>query len=91
MRSSGIARIASTILVGTLVCIGSICSANAQGAIDPRTGEFYPGTGGGGLINPRTGEVYPGTAGGWINPGTGEFYPRTGGERIDPNTGAPEQ
>lgn len=29
-----------------------------DGAINPRTGEFYPGVAGG-AINPRTGEFYP--------------------------------
>jgi len=49
------------------------------GAINPETGEYYPGTGNGGAINPETGEYYPGTGnGGAINPETGEYYPGTG-------------
>lgn len=47
-----------------------------KGAMDPRTGEFYPPQGEG-IINPRTGEYYPPIRGeGFINPKTGEFYPR---------------
>ena len=29
------------------------------GAVNPETGEYYPGTGSGGAINPETGEYYP--------------------------------
>jgi hypothetical protein len=47
-----------------------------KGAMNPRTGEFYPPQGEG-IINPRTGEYYPPIRGeGYINPKTGEFYPR---------------
>jgi len=47
-----------------------------KGAIDPRTGKFYPPQGEG-IINPSTGEYYPPIRGeGFINPKTGEFYPR---------------
>jgi hypothetical protein len=42
----------------------------AREAINPQTGEFYPGIGAGGSINPQTGQIYPGT-GGNINPNTG--------------------
>ncbi len=50
--------------------------AGNKGAINPRTGEFYPPQGEG-IINPRTGEYYPPVRGeGFINPKTGEFYPR---------------
>jgi hypothetical protein len=45
-----------------------------KGAIDPKTGTYYPGAGNG-LINPKTGEFYPKAGNGYINPRTGEFYP----------------
>jgi len=45
------------------------------GAINTRTGEFYPGVAGG-IINPRTGEFYPDVGGGYIKPSTGEFIPK---------------
>jgi hypothetical protein len=45
------------------------------GAINPRTGEFYPGVADG-IINPRTGEFYPDVGGGYIKPRTGEFIPK---------------
>lgn len=45
-----------------------------KGVLNPRTGEFYPGTTGG-VINPRTGEVLPKVGGGYISPKTGEFIP----------------
>ncbi len=49
---------------------------SGRGAINPRTGEFYPPQGSG-IINPRTGEYYPPLDGkGYFNPRTGEFYPR---------------
>jgi hypothetical protein len=45
-----------------------------RGAINPRTGEFYPGTNGG-VINPQTGVVLPKVGGGYLNPQTGEVIP----------------
>ncbi len=46
-----------------------------RGAVNPRTGEFYPPQGRG-IINPRTGEYYPPANGnGYFNPRTGEYYP----------------
>jgi hypothetical protein len=90
MKNNGMTWIASTIFMGVVVYTGQLYSANAQDAINPQTGEIYPGTGAGGSINPGTGEYYPGTGGrGSINPGTGEYYPGTGGN-INPNTGMPD-
>jgi hypothetical protein len=45
------------------------------GAIDVRTGEFYPGVAGG-IINPRTGEFMPDVGGGFIDPKSGRFIPK---------------
>jgi hypothetical protein len=45
------------------------------GAINTRTGEFYPGVAGG-IINPRTGEFMPEVGGGYIKSRTGEFVPK---------------
>jgi hypothetical protein len=45
-----------------------------QGAINPRTGEYYPPSGKG-AINPKTGEYYPPSGQGVINPRTGAYYP----------------
>ncbi|HET6490899.1 MAG TPA: hypothetical protein VFG28_14190 [Syntrophales bacterium] len=45
-----------------------------RGALNPKTGEFYPSHGEG-VINPRTGEFYPPSGTGYFNPRTGEFYP----------------
>jgi len=45
-----------------------------RGALNPKTGEFYPSHGEG-VINPRTGEFYPPSGSGYINPRTGEYYP----------------
>jgi hypothetical protein len=45
-----------------------------KGVVNPRTGEFYPGTIGG-VVNPQTGEVLPKVEGGYINPKTGELLP----------------
>ena len=45
-----------------------------QGAINPRTGEYYPPSGKG-AIDPRTGEYYPQNGQGFINPRTGAYYP----------------
>jgi hypothetical protein len=45
-----------------------------KGIINPRTGEFYPGTFGG-VLNPQTGVLFPKVDGGYINPQTGEFLP----------------
>ncbi len=46
-----------------------------QGVINPRTGEFYPGTYGG-VVDPSTGVVLPKVDGGYVNPQTGEVIPR---------------
>jgi hypothetical protein len=46
-----------------------------KGVINPRTGEFYPGTEGG-VINPQTGVVLPKVGGGYLNPQTGEVIPQ---------------
>jgi hypothetical protein len=45
-----------------------------RGALNPRTGEFYPAHGEG-VINPRTGEFYPPSGSGYMNPRTGEYFP----------------
>ena len=45
------------------------------GAIDTRTGEFYPAVPGG-IINPRTGQFMPDVGGGYIDPRTGRFIPK---------------
>jgi hypothetical protein len=45
-----------------------------KGAINPRTGEFYPGAFGG-VINPRRGVFLPKVHGGYYNPETGETIP----------------
>jgi hypothetical protein len=45
-----------------------------RGAINPRTGEYYPSVPGG-VINPKSGEILPKVNGGYINPQTGEFIP----------------
>lgn len=45
-----------------------------KGIINPRTGEFYPGTFGG-VLNPQTGVLLPKVDGGYVNPQTGEFLP----------------
>jgi hypothetical protein len=45
-----------------------------QGAMNPRTGEYYPPSGKG-AVNPRTGEYYPPSGQGVINPRTGAYYP----------------
>jgi len=49
-------------------------SVPEKGVINPRTGEFYPGTMGG-VVNPKTGDVLPKVEGGYVNPKTGEFLP----------------
>ncbi len=46
----------------------------SRGALNPKTGEFYPSHGEG-VINPRAGEYYPPSGTGYINPRTGDFYP----------------
>jgi len=48
--------------------------APEKGVVNPRTGEFYPGTIGG-VVHPKTGEVLPKVEGGYVNPKTGEFLP----------------
>jgi hypothetical protein len=45
-----------------------------KGTINPRTGDFYPGTIGG-VVNPKSGEVLPKVEGGYINPKTGDVLP----------------
>lgn len=45
-----------------------------KGVVNPRTGEFYPGTIGG-VVNPKTGEVLPKVEGGYVDPNTGEVLP----------------
>jgi hypothetical protein len=45
-----------------------------RGALNPRTGEFYPSSGAG-VIDPKTGTFFPKSGNGYINPQTGEFYP----------------
>jgi hypothetical protein len=47
-----------------------------KGTVNPRTGEFYPGTYGG-VIDPRTGVVLPKVGGGYLNPQTGETIPQS--------------
>jgi hypothetical protein len=46
-----------------------------RGIVNPRTGEFYPGTYGG-VIDPKTGVVLPKVEGGYQNPQTGETIPQ---------------
>ena len=46
-----------------------------KGVVNPRTGEFYPGTHGG-VIDPKTGVVLPKVEGGYQNPQTGETIPQ---------------
>jgi hypothetical protein len=46
-----------------------------KGVVNPRTGEFYPGTYGG-VVNPQTGVVLPKVEGGYQNPQTGEIIPQ---------------
>lgn len=48
-----------------------------SGAIDARTGQYYPPAAGG-VIDPRTGTYHQGVAGGYINTRTGEFMPKVG-------------
>jgi hypothetical protein len=45
-----------------------------RGALNPKTGEFYPSHGEG-VINPKTGEFYPPSGSGYFNPRTGEYFP----------------
>ena len=47
-----------------------------RGAVNPRTGEYYPPSGRG-VVNPKTGEYYPPSGQGYINPRTGAFYPHS--------------
>lgn len=47
----------------------------SSGAIDVRTGQFYPGVPGG-IINPNTGQFLPDVGGGYIDPSTGTFIPK---------------
>jgi len=46
-----------------------------RGIVNPRTGEFYPGTYGG-VLDPKTGVVLPKVEGGYQNPQTGETIPQ---------------
>ena len=46
-----------------------------KGAVNPRTGEFFPGTYGG-VVDPKTGVVLPKVEGGYQNPQTGEIIPQ---------------
>lgn len=50
-------------------------NAPEGGIVNPRTGEFYPGTLGG-VTNPRTGVFLPKVEGGYLNPETGEVIPK---------------
>jgi len=50
-------------------------AALPRSAIDPRTGQVYPGVGGG-VINPRNGQFYPDVGAGYIDPATGRFMPK---------------
>jgi len=45
-----------------------------RGAVDPKSGHFYPSRGSG-VFDPHTGEIYPRSGSGFINPRTGKFYP----------------
>jgi len=47
-----------------------------KGVVNPRTGEFYPGTLGG-VLDPKTGVVLPKVEGGYQNPQTGETIPQS--------------
>ena len=47
----------------------------AAGVINPRTGEYNPGTFGG-VVDPKTGVVLPKVEGGYANPATGEVIPK---------------
>jgi hypothetical protein len=61
-----------------------------RGAVDPKTGHFFPSQGNG-VFNPRTGEFYPRSGSGFINPRTGAFYPgmERGGVPESPPTSRP--
>ncbi len=50
-------------------------SSTPSGAIDVRTGKFYPGVPGG-VIDPKTGQFMPDVGGGSIDPNTGRFIPK---------------
>jgi len=50
-------------------------SAPTSSAIDPRTGQYYPGVAGG-VINPTNGQFYPDVGAGYIDPRTGQFMPK---------------
>lgn len=45
------------------------------GAIDPRTGAYYPNVGPG-VINPSNGNFYPDIGPGYIDPQNGAFMPK---------------
>jgi hypothetical protein len=49
-------------------------SYKSRGAVNPKTGEYFPPSGKG-VINPKTGEYFPPSGEGYINPKTGEYYP----------------
>jgi hypothetical protein len=55
---------------------GGTALEKERGTVNPRTGEFYPGTYGG-VINPQTGVVLPKVGGGYLNPQTGETIPQS--------------
>ncbi len=60
---------------GTLPPPAAPTREKEKGVVNPRTGEFYPGTYGG-VIDPKTGVVLPKVEGGYQNPQTGETIPQ---------------
>ncbi len=48
-----------------------------KGAINIRTGEYYP-PGAGGIIEPKTGTFLPDVGAGYVDPRTGKFIPKIG-------------
>lgn len=52
---------------------------SGSGAINPKTGEFYPGVQGG-IINPRTREFMPDVGGGYIDPKNKEVHSKALGK-----------
>jgi hypothetical protein len=56
--------------------IPNIPQYRSRGAVNPRTGEYYPSTGGGGAVDPRDGTYFaPAGPSGVVNTRTGEFMP----------------
>ncbi|MGH8471093.1 MAG: hypothetical protein ACREVJ_01200 [Gammaproteobacteria bacterium] len=49
-------------------------SSDESGAIDPRTGRYYPAVPGG-VVDPETGTFYPRIREGYVDPGSGEVLP----------------